>query len=135
MAEARKPLRHEDEPQNSSAVVAVHYGDYRRQEVWIRSGANIGNWYCLGGEYGRPRPWDDPRNELEKLSWRGPAPRPGPGEVPRHPQWEDVLARGPVTLLVAGQDEARAAGWAAGRQRMAEQIEALSYDKESDFDG
>ena len=113
----------DDEPQQSGALVAVHYGDYRYQEVWVRSGSNIGNWYPLGSEYGRPRPWDDPRSELEKLRWTGPAPRPGPAEVPRHPHWRDVLDRGPVTLLVAGQDEARAAGWAAGRRRLLEQIE------------
>lgn len=116
-----------DEPQNSGAVVAVHYGDYRRQECWIRSGSNIGNWYCLGGEYGRPKTWDDPRSELEKMGFRpGPAPRPGPNEIPRHPTWEHVLARGPVTLLTAASEEAYASGWVNGRRRLVEQIETLS---------
>jgi len=94
-----RPLGYEDEPQESGAVVAVNHGDYRSQELWVRSGSNIGNWFCLGGEYGRPRPWDDPRSELERLVHRGPAPRPGPNEIPRYPTWEDVLARGPVRLL------------------------------------
>ena len=131
---AVRPLRLEDEPGHPGAVVAVHYGE-PQQEVWVRSRSNIGNWYPLGSEYGRPRPWDDPRSELEKLSWRGPTPRPGPGEVPRHPRWEDVLERGPVTLLAAGHEEARAAGWAAGRRHMADQVEALSYDEEGGCGG
>lgn len=121
----------EDEPQQSGAVVAVHCGDYHRQEIWVRSGANIGNWYPLGGEFGRPKPWVDPRNELEKLAARGPAPRPGPNEVPRHPHWEDVLARGPVTLLVASPQESYAAGWANGRRRLVEQIQELSDEEEA----
>lgn len=40
-----------DEPQDSGAVVAVHSGDYRRQEIWVNSGANVGTWYPLGGEF------------------------------------------------------------------------------------
>jgi hypothetical protein len=115
-----------DEPQDSGALVAVHYGDYHHQEIWVRSGANIGNWYPLGGEFGRPRAWSDPRNEVEKMIDFGRGvrpPCPGPGEVPLHPHWEDVLKRGPVTLLVAGDAEVRAAGWAAGRRRLLEQIE------------
>ncbi len=97
-----------DEPQNSSAVVAVHHGDYRRQEIWIRSSVNIGNWYPLGGEFGF---------------------RQGPDGVREHPHWEDVLVRGPVTLLTAGDGDAYRAGWANGRRRLVEQIETLS-DKE-----
>jgi len=95
-----------DEPQDSGAVVAVHYGDYRTQEIWVSSGANIGNWYPLGGEFGLP-------------GWGG-------GRVPRHPVWADVLARGPVTLLSAGDQATYAAGWAAGRRRMVQQMNELS---------
>lgn len=120
-----------DEPQTSGAVVAVHYGE-PQQEIWVRSRSNIGNWYPLGSEYGCPRPWDDPRSELEKIAWRGPAPRPGPGEVPRHPHWEDVLARGPVTLLVAGAQAAYAAGWRNGRRRLREQVEAMEDEEPTD---
>lgn len=120
----------EDEPQNSGAIVAVNYGDYREQEFWVRSGSNIGCWFPLGGEFGRPKIWDDPRTELQKLAWRDrPVPRPGPGEVPRYPHWEDVLARGPVTLLTAGSDEAYASGWVNGRRRLVEQIEAMSGEE------
>lgn len=118
----------DDEPQHSGAIVAVHWGDYRRQELWVRSGANIGNWYCLGGEFDRPKPWVDPRSELEKISWRGPVPRPGPGEVPLHPHWEDVLARGPVTLLVASDQETYRTAWRNGRRRMVEQMETVADD-------
>lgn len=124
-----KTLVRDDEPRHSGAVVAVHYGDYRQQEIFVRSGASIGNWYCLGGEFGRPRPWDDPRTELGRRIDRGPAPKPGPNEIPRHPRWEDVLARGPVTLLVAGEKEAYASGWANGRRRLVEQIETLSEEE------
>jgi len=119
----------EDEPQQPGAVVAVHYGDDYRQEIWVRSSPNFGNWYCLGGEFGRPKIWDDPRTELEKLAWRDrPAPKPGPGEVLRYPHWEDVLARGPVTLLTAGHDEAYKSGWANGRRHLAQQVETLSEE-------
>lgn len=122
----------EDEPQDSGAVVAVNYGDYDRIEIWIRSGASDGNWYCLGGEFGRPKVWVDPRTELEKLSHWGPVPRPGPGEVPLHPRWEHVLARGPVTLLVPGDKETYRAGWANGRRHLAQQVETLSDEDPDD---
>jgi hypothetical protein len=121
-----------DEPQHSGAIVAVNYGDYRCVEAWIRSGSNIGNWYCLGGEYGQPKVWTDPRTEMEKLMWTGPNPRPGPGEVPLHPHWEDVLARGPVTLLVAGDGDAYRAGWRNGRRHLAQQVETLSDEDPGD---
>jgi len=101
-----KPLGPDDEPQHSGAVVAVNYGDYRSLELWQRSGANIGNWYCLGSEFGVPR------------------------GLPLHPHWEDVLARGPVTLLAPGEKQAYASGWVNGRRRLLQQIETLS-DEES----
>lgn len=125
---AAASVGYSDEPQHSGAVVAVHYGE-PQQEIWVRSRLNIGNWYPLGSEYGRPRPWDDPRSPLEKLSWRGPDPRPGPGEVPRHPCWGDVLDRGPVTLLTAGNQESYRSGWRNGRRRMVEQMEAVEDDE------
>lgn len=121
-----------DEPQNSSAVVAVHWGDYRQQEIWVRSGANIGNWYCLGGEFGRPKAWTDPRGLLELMIDRRHDYlqfAPGPDEVPQHPHWEDVLARGPVTLLVPGDQDAYRAGWRNGRRRMVEQMETAADDE------
>lgn len=105
MSELRT-LGWEDEPRQSGAVVAVRYGDYHRVELWQRSGANFGNWYCLGNEFGIPR------------------------GLPTHPHWEDVLARGPVTLLVAGEKEAYASGWVNGRRRLVEQIETLSEEGE-----
>lgn len=95
-----------DEPQESGAVVAVNYGDYARQEIWVRSGANIGAWYLLGGEFGRVI------NEG--------IPRP-----PQHPHWEHVLARGPVTLLTRGDAESYRRGWKNGRRRLLEQMEGL----------
>jgi hypothetical protein len=76
-----------DEPQETGAVVAVHFGDYRLQEIWVSSGANIGNWYPLGGEFWAV--WE--RQEM-------PA-----GVRKSHPVWDDVLARGPVTLLVPAE--------------------------------
>ncbi|MEU8334735.1 hypothetical protein [Micromonospora tulbaghiae] len=117
-----------DEPQNSGTVVAVHYGDYRRQEIWVRSGANIGNWYCLGGEFGTPKVWIDGRTAMEQLLHRGPEPRPGPGEVPLHPHWEDIVARGPVTLLVPAGRRAYVEGWRAGRRDLWQAMEDIAED-------
>jgi hypothetical protein len=122
----------EDEPQDSGAVVVVHYGDYRRQEVWVSSGANVGNWYCLGGEFGRPKVWIDQRTPMEKMmrtGYDGPEPGPGPGEIPLHPDWSDVLARGPVTMLVPGDDEAYRQGWRNGRLDMWNDMEDAVYDE------
>lgn len=123
-------LGHVDEPQDSGAIVAVNWGDYRTQEIWQRGGASD-TWVCLGNEFGRPKPWDDPRTELEKISWRWgnvPAPQPGPGEVKRWARWSDVLERGPVALLVPGQQDAYAAGWVAGRRDLLGQMEGISED-------
>jgi hypothetical protein len=109
-------LGHDDEPQEAGALVAVHAGDYRKQEVWVRSGANIGQWYPLGGES-----W---------VVWN--RERMPPGVTKAHPHWEDVLARGPVTLLVAADEGAYRLGWRNGRHAMYEQInsemESLTYD-------
>lgn len=95
-----------DEPRESGALVAVHLGDYRRQEVWVSSGANVGNWYPLGGEF-----W---------VTWdRGRMPA---GVTKAHPEWADVLARGPVTLLVPAGGAAYLAGWRAGRTALADTL-------------
>lgn len=114
-----KVLGPNDEPQNPAALVAVNFGDYRRQEVWVRSGVNIGNWYPLGGEFGIPPVVEDPRV----------ARRPA-GTIPLHPGWYDVLARGPVVLLSPGQGGVYASGWGAGRRRLLEQIEELRDDED-----
>lgn len=107
-----KILGPNDEPQNSGALVAVHYGDYRRQEVWVSSGSNIGQWYPLGGEHWVV--WDRQRM---------PA-----GVTKQHPHWEDVLARGPVTLLVAGDNESYLRGWRAGRRDLWQGMEDATYN-------
>lgn len=96
-----------DEPQESGAVVAVNWGDYREQEIWVSSGANVGNWYPLGGEFWAV--WD--RKHMP------------PGVTKTHPTWEDVLARGPVTLLTAGDDETYTRGWRAGRRDLWQSME------------
>lgn len=124
-----------DEPDAPGSVVAVNFGDYRTQEVWVSSGSNIKNWFCLGGEYGRPKVWDDPRTEMQKHMWGpkdGPPPRPGPNEIPRYPVWRDVLARGPVVLLSPGDGHTYATAWVAGRLRMVEQMESVSLDGPSE---
>jgi len=99
-----------DEPQRAGSVVAVHYGDYRRQEIWVASGSNVGNWYPLGGEHWVV--WDRQRM---------PA-----GVTDPHPDWSNVLARGPVTLLVAGAEQAYAEGWAQGRHDLWQTMEELA---------
>lgn len=116
-----------DEPQGAGTIVVVNHGNYRDQEAWVRSGANIGCWYPLGGEFGGPKVAEDPRNELEKLSSRVPWRQP-PGTIPLHPQWEDVIARGPVTLLVAADDESYRRGWRAGRRDLWQAMEEVAED-------
>lgn len=101
-----------DEPQEPGALVVVHYGLYRNQEVWVRSGANHGNWYPLGGEFWAV--WDPQR-------------RP-PGVTKQDPEWSDVLARGPVTLLVAADGVSYRAGWRAGRYDLWRNVEQLLDD-------
>ncbi|WP_431881719.1 hypothetical protein [Micromonospora chalcea] len=123
-----KLLGPNDEPDGCGAVVAVHYGDYRYQEIWVASGANIGNWYCLGNEFYRPKVWIDERTPMEKMLHRGPEPRPGPGEIPLHPHWEDVIARGPVTLLVPGDRQAYLDGWRNGRRDLWQRMEDLAHN-------
>ena len=116
-----------DEPQQSGAVVAVHYGDYRRQEIWIAAGADVGVWRPLGGEFGRPKVAEDPRSAAEKMTSREYWQQP-PGTIPLHPHWEDVLARGPVTLLVPGDGEMYRQGWRAGRRELWQSMEDATYD-------
>jgi hypothetical protein len=119
------PLGADDEPQGSGALVLVWAGDYRRQEVWVASGSNIGNWYCLGGEYGRPKVWDPPQQDI----WdrRPLLPRPF-GTIPQHPDWSFVLTRGPVSLLAYDNSEAYRDGWRNGRRRLHQEIESLAED-------
>lgn len=95
------------------AIAVVNYGDYRHQEVWVASGANIGNWYPLGSEF-----W---------AVWSRQAMPPGVTKA--HPTWDDVTARGPVTLVVAAAQESYRRGWASGRKRLLEQIEFLEDDE------
>lgn len=114
----------DDEPDGNGAIVAVNYGDYREQEIWVASGTNIGCWYPLGGEFGRPKVSEDPRSYAEKNLSRDAWRRP-PGTVPLHPTWSDVVRRGPVVLLTPGKADTYAAGWEAGRRRFFTQIEEL----------
>lgn len=94
------------------ALAVVHYGDYRRQEVWVASGANIGNWYPLGGEFWVV--WDRQRMP--------------PGVTMPHPTWPDVVARGPVTLVYPGAEGGYRQGWADGRARLVEQMETAATE-------
>jgi hypothetical protein len=119
----------DDEPQTSSAVVSVNYGDYRSQEIWTKSGANVGNWYCLGGEFSRgPKVWEDPRSYAEKMVSLKPPPKMPEDCIPLHPTWQDVLARGPVVLLTAADDESYRNGWRNGRLCMWQGLENAVYD-------
>jgi len=117
-----------DEPQSNGTPVIVWPGDYRRQEVWVASGANIGNWYCLGNEFGRPRTWEDPRTYAETVMSLKPAPRMPAHLIPMHPVWSDVLDRGPVFLLSHDNTTAYRTGWRNGRRRLYEEIESLAED-------
>lgn len=113
----------------SGSIVAVNYGDYRQQEIWVASGANIGNWYPLGGEFGVPKVAEDPRPYAEQITSRTPWKRP-PGTIPQHPHWGDIVARGPVTVLVPSAADAYAGGWKSGRKRLCEQVEDLRDEED-----
>jgi hypothetical protein len=118
-------LGDEDEPRGNGALVLVWAGDYRQQEVWVASGANVGNWYCLGNEFHRPKVWDPPERSL----WdRSPQPPRPTGTIPLQPTWKDVLGRGPVSLLTHDNVTSYRAGWRNGRRRLHEEIEALAED-------
>lgn len=118
-----------DEPQSSGALVVVWPGDYRRQEVWVCSGANIGNWYPLGGEFGQPKVWDPPRPDWSTFANREPEKRPR-GTIPQHPHFDDILTRGPVSLLTHDNTTAYRTGWSNGRKRLAEQFTELAEEDE-----
>lgn len=128
-------LGSDDEPQVNGALVAVWVGDYRLQKVWVASGANVGNWYCLGGEFGVPKVWIDPQPPSDYTFHRGLAPQCPPGQVPLHPRWEDVLARGPVSLLSADTGDSYREGWRNGRRALHQEIEALAEDDSGADDG
>jgi hypothetical protein len=87
------------------AIAVVNFGDYRYQEVWVADGSNIGNWYSRG--------WID-------------RSMPSP---PHHPHWEDVVARGPVTLMQPTAGAMYLQGWRDGRARLVEQIGTLADDE------
>lgn len=110
------------------SLVAVWHGDYRRQQVFVASGTNIGNWYPLGGESGRIKTVDDPRSYAEQVCSREPWRQP-PGTVPTHPVWRDLTALGPVTVLFADGRDSYRQGWADGRRHLLGQIETLSEDE------
>lgn len=97
-------------------LAVVNPGDYRIQEVWVASGANIGNWYPLGGEF-----WavGDHKRMPAGITTSG------------HPVWADLTARGPVTLMVAAPGDAYRQGWNDGRRRLLEQIEGLKDDEDA----
>lgn len=121
----------DDEPQTSGALVLVWPGDYRRQEVWVASGANIGSWYCLGNEFRRPKVWDAPTPGIWDRSPRRVRPA---GTVPVQPTWSVVLGRGPVSLLSVSHVDAYREGWRNGRRSLAEQIESLAEEDPGEGD-
>lgn len=116
----------DDEPQHSGAVVALWWGDYRRQEIWVRSGANIGNWYCLGGEFGTPKVWDPPNDYTRLISPKPGRPERPEGTVPLHPDWWFLIRRGPVTILTPGVEATYLSGWEAGRQALWQSMEDVA---------
>jgi len=94
----------QDEPQEVGTIVVVNLeAGYNHMEVWVRSGANIGNWYYLGNEAGR--------------AYRG--------EVPVHPTWPDVLKRGEVTVLSPGDPTTYRNGWRNGRYALWREMEGM----------
>lgn len=121
-----------DEPRSNGALVVVWPDDYRRMEVWVASGANIGNWYCLGNEFGVPKTWRDPAATgmpAAALMMRTEPPARMPdGMIPLQPTWLAVLDRGPTVLLTAGTGEQYRMGWENGRRALLGEIETLAED-------
>lgn len=116
----------------SGSIAVLNYGDYRSQVVFVSSGANVGNWYPLGGEFGNLRQrTPEQEAERERAGWAiGRRELPYGDILPLHPTWDDLTARGPVTLLVPADEAAYAAGWKDGRQRLLWQIESLCDDED-----
>jgi hypothetical protein len=115
----------DDEPQSSGALAVVWPGDYERQEIWVASGANVGNWYCLGNEFRIPKVWDaPPRNMFD----RSPGPQRPAGTVPQQPTWYDIIERGPVAALTTSDDGTYRAGWSAGRRQLVQEMESIAAD-------
>lgn len=71
---------------------------------------------------------EDPRTELEKMGWDSRWVQPA-GTIPLHPRWEDIIARGPVVIVVPGQEGVWDAGWKTGQRRLIERIQEIA-----DFD-
>lgn len=113
---------------NPGAVLALNYGDYRNQYLFVVSGADYGVLVQLGNGYGhRIQVADDDRTTMQQMSgepWRQP-----PGTLPRHPHWEDVVALGPLTLLIPGDQDMYRQGWTDGRKRLVEQFESLADEE------
>jgi hypothetical protein len=116
-----------DEPRDSGSVVAVNYGDHREQEIWVRvGGVHHGTWCPIGGEYGKSQIAEDPdpsRTLLRRDHWQRP-----PDAIPQHPQWHDVLARGPVVLLLPAGQDAYLNGWRAGRRDLWQAMEETAEE-------
>ncbi len=70
--------------------------------------------------------WDPPAAFGGRERRRIP-PRPA-GTVPLHPHFDDILARGPVSLLTHDNTTAYRTGWRNGRRRLHEEIESLADD-------
>jgi hypothetical protein len=123
-----------DEPRDSGAVVAVNFGDHREQEVWVRvGGVHAGTWHPLGGEYGKPQVAEDPRSHASRVLSREYWQRP-PGTIPQHPEWHDVIARGPVVLLLPAGEGAYVNGWRAGRRDLWQAMEEIAEEDPREVD-
>lgn len=114
---------------NPGDVLAVNHGNYQTQEIWVVDGANTGAIFPLGGlhhrvnwvEVTRPK---TPRRDLFDRDHDA---------CPRHPEWEDVVARGPVTVLTGMPQDAYNLGWRDGRQDLLGQIETLAEEYAPDM--
>lgn len=107
--EGRRLLGRDDEPMGAGAVVAVWYGDPQRQEIWCTGLTNRGNWYPL-----------QHRDATVPVYL-----------VDSHQQWDDVLDRGPVVLLVPVPAVAYDYGWRLGRRELLHRLQDL-IDTEPD---
>lgn len=96
------------DPLESGSVVRIESHLSKYPEVWVLSHINGGRWY--------------PDTDSWMTSHaRGPLEDGGA-------HWEDLLARGRVTLLVAVDRESYEAGWRAACTAIRDQAEELTWD-------
>ncbi len=109
-----KSIELKDEPTGAGAVIRLRVPGGKYDEIWISSNINIGRWY--------------PSIE----AWETGSVR---HDLPQGADFWQLQKRGTVTLLVAGRQEAYAAGWRAGCRHVQHLADEAQYDMPEAPDG